>query len=247
MKHYYTTVENESSRDSLSLEAKEIIEWSPEGNSSKSSKSSESSESRSLVEVELLFDEGRYSAIPEREFLFLAWQASRGRDWNNDGTSETWQFCRHLCAHPKFKSLTASALVLKLRRFGLEEEHLESILAEIPRVRFAKGAGPLDWAVAMAASYPVQDPEDLGLKRYDRFLTIAGWLQVLCGEDPIYLPVEKLGQILGVSPRSVSTWRTMAKQQGLLTETSGYIRGRKATRFRFAIERFGIFREREKL
>jgi len=93
--------------------------------------------------------------------------------------------CRYLCAHPSFDSLAPPALVKKLRRLiGLEEDYLETILAEIARVRFAKGRGPLDWAIAIAAQYPLTDPEELGLERYNRFLSIAGWLQVQAVRSP---------------------------------------------------------------
>ena len=97
----------------------------------------EAQESRRQRQYEELFNKGEYSAIPEQEFLFLAWAYSGDRDWQQDGTSPTWEFCRYLCAHPKFKSLKPSTLVRKLRDFGLVEEHLEAIIAEIPRVRFA--------------------------------------------------------------------------------------------------------------
>jgi len=91
------------------------------------------------------------------------------------------------------------------------------------------------------------DPEDLGLHRYNRFLSIAGWLQAQDEAKPIYLPVEKLAKLLGVSARQVSTWRTLAQRQGLLKETCPYEYRKKAKEFRFAVERFGILREKGNL
>jgi len=191
-----------------------------------------------------LFAKGEYAAIPEQEFVHLAWEASEGKNWEEDGVSETWEFCRYLRAHPKFESLAPAATVRKLRRLiDLDESDLETILAEIARVRFARGGGPLDWAIGMAAQYPLTDPEELGLDRYNRFISIAGWLQVQQGTRPVYLPVEKLAAILNVSPRAVSTWRAIAKRQGLLTEVSAYERNHKATEFIFAVDRFGVLRE----
>ena len=99
----------------------------------------------------------------------------------------------------------------------------------------------------MAAQYPLTDPEDLRLERYNRFLSIAGWLQVQHDSESIHLPVEKLAKILNVTPQSVSTWRILAKRQGLLTETAAYQRNKKATEFRFAVEKFGVLRERGNL
>ena len=99
----------------------------------------------------------------------------------------------------------------------------------------------------MAAQYPLTDPEELGLERYNMFLSIAGWLQVQRGSESVYLPVEKLAKILNVTARSVSNWRTIAKRQELLTETAAYQRNKKATEFRFAVEKFGVLRERGNL
>jgi hypothetical protein len=195
-----------------------------------------------------LFKRGDYSAIPERDFLLLAWQESEGKNWQDDGVSETWEFCRYLRAHPEFESLAPPALVRKLRSLiDLEEGYLETISAEIIRVRIAKGGGPLDYAIGMADQYPITDPEDLRLERYNRFLSIAGWLQVEQGSKPVYLPVEKLAKLMNVTPRAVSTWRAIAQRQGLLKEVPAYERHKKATEFRFAVERFGVFRERGNL
>ena len=220
----------------------QVMQESPSGDLS-----GPKTDSKDKVYAEL-FNKGEYAAIPEAEFVFLSWQASEGRNWQEDRTSETWEFCRYLCADSRFNSLAPAALVRKLRRLiDLEDEYLETITVEFGRVKMAKGQGPLDWAISCAAQYPLTDPEDLGLERYNRFLSIAGWLQVQRGNAPVYLPVEKIAKLLGVSARQVSTGRTLAQRQGLLTETCPYQLRKRATEFRFAVERFGVLRERANL
>jgi len=82
--------------------------------------------------------------------------------------------------------------VRKLRRLtDFDDGLLGMILIEIERVKYAKGAGPPEWAAAVSCQYPLSDPEDLRIEKYNKFLSIAGWLQV-DRDKPIVLPVEKL-------------------------------------------------------
>jgi len=236
--------EFQDSQDFKESQVRQDLHELPHGNCADSKPKTDSKQ----ADYSDLFAKGEYSAIPETEFLALAWEVSEGKSWEEDGVSETWEFCRYLRAYPKYESLAAAAVVRKLRRLiDLDESYLETILAEFERVLIPRGDSPLDWAIGMAAQYPLSDPEELGLDRYNRFLSIAGWLQVLRGAEPVYLPVEKLAQILNVSPRSVSTWRAIAQRQGLLTVVSAYERRKKATEFRFAVDRFGVLRERGNL
>src|SRR5262249_40616054 len=105
----------------------------------------ESDLSTGVGETEQLFRAGRYNEITAAEFLQLAWEASAGKSWQEDGCSETWGFCRYLLAHSEFRNLRGAALSRKLRRLSdLDEELVDMILSEIERVKFAHGAGPLE-------------------------------------------------------------------------------------------------------
>jgi hypothetical protein len=132
---------------------------------------------------------------------------------------------------------------------NLDEETLDMILSDIERVKVAKGGGPLEWALLMSSEpeYLLSDPDDLQLEGYNRFLSIAGWLQVHRVDKPIVLPVEKLASALGVTAQHISNWRRRAQRQGLLSEVKRYVAHKQATQFRFAIERFAILRERGNL
>jgi hypothetical protein len=48
----------------------------------------------------------------------------------------------------------------------LDEETLDMILSDIERVKFAKGGGPLEWALLMSSEpeYLLSDPDDLQLE-----------------------------------------------------------------------------------
>jgi hypothetical protein len=196
------------------------------------------------TEAELLFSAGRYGEIGAGEFIQLAWSAAEGNFWQETGCSETWEFCRYLLAHSEFKSLRGAALVRKLRRLtDLDEDLLDIILSEIELVKYAKGTGPFEWAVALSLQYPLSDPEDLGIERYNKFLSIAGWLQRQRPDKSIVLPVAKIASELGVTAQTVSLWRRRAQKQSLLKEVERYnVERKKATRFRFAMERFSILR-----
>jgi hypothetical protein len=209
-----------------------------------------STEGGGETEAERLFLAGKYDEISGGEFLQLAWEASAGKSWQEDGCSETWEFCRYLLAHSEFQKLRGSALARKLRCLkDLDEELIDVILSEIERVKYAKGGGPLEWALLMSSQpeYQLSDPEDLRIPRYNQFLSIAGWLQVSQHDKPIVLPVAKLASELGVTPQIVSNWRQRAQRQGLLSEVKRYVAHKQATRFRFAVERFSILRERGNL
>jgi hypothetical protein len=193
------------------------------------------------------FSARQYRDLPAGEFLRLAWEASQANSWEETGCSPTWELCRHLHAHPRFQSLRGASLARVLRLADIDEESIDVILSEIERVKFAHGGGPVDWAVLMASQHPLSDPEGLELERYNKFLSVAGWLQVSQGKRPIILPVDLLSSALEVSPRMISHWRQRAMRQGILREVRRHIAHVRATEFVFDIDRFSILRERGNL
>src|SRR5262249_16788452 len=91
------------------------------------------------------------------------------------------------------------------------------------KVRYLAGHTPLENAVALAKSHSFRlkaESEGSRSEGYERFVRIAGWLQVGMGSRPIMLPVEDLAQVLGVEKMTVSRYRKWAKEDGYLTETS---------------------------
>ena len=94
-------------------------------------------------------------------------------------------------------------------------------------VRYRIGQSPLSNAEMMAEDHPLEPRRASKrpgfLKRYARFVSIAGWLQVSMGNRPILLPVEKLGGLLGVRPMTITRYRQTALQDGYLKVVSEHV------------------------
>jgi len=127
-----------------------------------------------------------------------------------------------------------------------EEAYLE-FLYNWKKMRWAFGPGPFELAVKRAAANPLS--VEIGhngppMPLYERFVSIAGWLQVLMEDAPIMLPCLKMGDLLDVSPMTITRMRKRAISEGLLSKTAehSYSQGR-ATEFRFEIGQFPILAE----
>jgi hypothetical protein len=79
---------------------------------------------------------------------------------------------------------------------------------------------------------------------FTRFISLAGELQLSMKDRPIMLPTRRVAMLLGCSPRTVSSLRTLAIKDRLLVVTQPHsFRSsgkRMATEFHFAIERFNF-------
>jgi hypothetical protein len=119
------------------------------------------------------------------------------------------------------------------------------------QVRFLPGRMPLESALEYADRLPLElnaETREGRPEGYQRFISIAGWLQVGMGDRNILLPVEDLAEALGVQPMTVSRYRKWAEEDGFLKQVKGHVykgkgRGGKATEFRFKVGRFPILRE----
>jgi len=114
------------------------------------------------------------------------------------------------------------------------------------RVRFRGDEGPLEQALAKAKAYPLSTARERGRKmpKYDRFVSVAGWLQVTVGDRNILLPVRQVASLLKTVPCRVSIWRELAKKDGYLAEAKAHVfHGKlgvgRATEFRFDTQRWG--------
>lgn len=182
-----------------------------------------------------LFVEGKYGDIPVPVFVELAAQESSSTPENYPAwRSTTWEFTRCLKSHPKLSHLTADEVVglIDFDAIGFDEDDAMQFLVEWNRVKFIPGVKPLDWAATMAKTKPLASKRKFG--RYNEFISIAAWLQVLVGrENTIFLPTEKIGELLGCSARQVSTLRQLALQDKLLEMVEQHQPRRRATRFKF--------------
>lgn len=67
---------------------------------------------------------------------------------------------------------------------------------------------------------------------------------MLLGKNPILLPCHKLAEAMNVSAMTISNLRKIAERDGLL-EVVEHHNAKRAMRYRFAVERFPILRDRQ--
>ena len=138
--------------------------------------------------------------------------------------------------------------------FFPEDENGEMISGDVARIDFMNSwvnirhipfKDVVQRASRLAAMNPLRPPRERG-GLYARFVSLAGWLQVLRPECSIFLPTRMIGELLSCDQRTVSHLRKLAVRDGLLTivrEFTFRSRGKsEATEFRFAAEQFGELR-----
>jgi hypothetical protein len=105
---------------------------------------------------------------------------------------------------------------------------------------------PLQNALRLAGQVPLKAAHRRG-NLYDRFISLAGWLQRLMRGKGIYLPTRTIAELLNCDQRTVSRLRKLAMRDGLLTivkEHTFRSAGKsEATVFQFALERFEALRD----
>ena len=118
--------------------------------------------------------------------------------------------------------------------------------------RFLPGHEPLVQASESAKRLRLVLPEDVAAKRpiaggrdesdYEFFVSLAGHLQVVVGDQAIKLPCQKLSELVGVSKMTISRYRRWALEDGFLrlTRPHRFRAGGQgdATEFRFDVSRW---------
>lgn len=176
--------------------------------------------------------------------------------------SALFYFARFVKAHPAVSELSDHAAMLTVEKLLQEWDEFPSS-ADPWKVRFPEAAdgdaARLDFMVSwnavrhvpfrdvlanalhLADKRPLAPAYERG-RLYKRFMSLAGWLQVLLAGNSILLPTRKLAELLGCDQRTVSRLRKLAVEDGFLTPIREhcYRPGGKseATEFRFATERF---------
>lgn len=110
-------------------------------------------------------------------------------------------------------------------------------------IRYIPGESAIDTAVRLAAQHPLctHESADGSLPKYRRLVSIAGWLQYAQRGQNIMLPTRLLSRLLGVSPRSISTYIGLAIDEELLERVKSYPPSAKmADEYRFRVDRFKI-------
>lgn len=185
-----------------------------------------------------------------------------------------WHFVRLLKCHPELRDLKTlealakarAAIVRASRRLpayrtspgaafnevigGFLGESTDEFDAHFIRnwkaVRYLPGESPLETASHLASRHPLSTHQAKGnvLPQYRKLVSLAGWLQYVVGDRNIFLPVHKLGPLIGCSARSVSSYIRMAEEEGILERVQSHsLKSRKAHEFRFRTEYWQILEE----
>jgi len=138
--------------------------------------------------------------------------------------------------------------------FGVCREEAKTEFLDLwPKFRWPAWQTPLDAAVLLARRTLLLPSEEICQRRmiernnptdgYCFFLSVCGHLQVMLGDQPIFLPQEALAKLLRVQGRTVSRWRQWAVVDGFLHQTAKPGR-RKAAEYRFDISRWPVLRDK---
>jgi hypothetical protein len=227
-------------------------------------------EARKLYKTQL--QQGVESTLPVSDYLACASEDQRAFS----RAQTRWQsplflFVRLAKAHPALRKLATAKAFAAINRVvetwrcrtgergwqyfdvGREDAQVE-FLDAWDKVRYLPGRSPLQNALLLAKEKPLSLCKEVAARRspeYPRFISLAGWLQVCVGDQPILLPVEDVGELLGITSMTVSRYRRMAVEDGLLKEIRPYEfcgkkKGGRATEFRFDVSLVPILEERAK-
>jgi hypothetical protein len=189
------------------------------------------------------------------DYLCEAWELNR-RAYTEPGPgrlfrSPMFTFVRRAKAHPDLEGLTgleAATLVERCldswgkmsddpwRTWFPESDDAKSEFVDTwGRIKWARAA--LQTAQLSAVKLPL-NPRECYSPGYGSFVSLAGHLQRNV-QGSILLPCRKIAAVLNCEPMTISRYRRLAIQDGLLQLVARGIRSqRKADEFRFAVEMF---------
>ena len=85
---------------------------------------------------------------------------------------------------------------------------------------------------------PESDPWS-DLPGYRTFVSLAGWLQIIMQDQPIFLPRRKIGELLGRSHTQIMRYCGHAVEQGYMELVGEHsLVGRRAAEYRFDVSQF---------
>jgi hypothetical protein len=202
------------------------------------------------------------SSLPWEAYLSPA--ISAYRDHRAQNRDKEWQgifyFIQLVKAHPSVATVQGKTAFRRVDRairqsrpsswehwLGVTRDDAEAAFIDAwDKIRYFPGRTPLGNAHEQSARSPLRLNKETKERRsdgYERFISLAGWLQVGMGDRPIMLPCREVGDLLSVQPMTISRYRKWAKEDGFLREVKGAKFGGRhgegeATEFRFDTSRF---------
>ena len=130
--------------------------------------------------------------------------------------------------------------VWDLLGFGELDDPSMEFIETWDSIKFPAHLSPLVLAFNLAIENPLSpvDGEKWTSAEFGRFISLAGWLQVVVGDEDIFLPVEQVGKYLKLSAMCISRHRSYAQKKGFLTLTEEHIPHSKASRFRSSFRKW---------
>lgn len=183
-----------------------------------------------------LFWSGQYAELSLNAFVRLAAEADVAA-FREKSQPPGWEFARYCKAHPAFEWFTGNEVFERIDwdYTDFDEEVQENFVRFFDEVKFGADEGPLEWALRRADRFPLRKTKR---RLYDRFVSLAGWLQRGLGDEDIFLPQENLAKILGLAGSTISSMTHSAMKDGYLKLIEPAIPHRKAELYRFDIEKF---------
>lgn len=201
-------------------------------------------------------DESIPKQLALREFFYWAWAKHLKRERRGPGEtyrSPMFDFIRDMQAHPDMKGLSASEALQRLKSIKIErtgkslswvkmfpdsEDPETEFLSTWDQILIPAGEDFLEYACSLAQQKPVSLRNPIS-EKYARFCSIALHLPVLRRAKHITLPRVRLGEILGVSGRTVCDLVRVGIQNGFVVpQEKAHPLTHAAAKYRFACERF---------
>ena len=194
--------------------------------------------------------------LPIRGFILEALKTNAEANTLSEAAwhSPAWTLTRLCKGHPDLENLDAVSawrcVRSELRKaerkcidvwysLGADEDETEiEFQYAWDKIRIHPAKDIVTDAIDRAKSVALKPPVDRG-QTYARFVSIAAHLQKIRGSEPILVPVEFFGSVLGCSKMTVSRMIYFAIADCLLqiVESHDYSR-HKARRYKFALERY---------
>lgn len=169
--------------------------------------------------------------LPFPAFLDAAVELVGTHEWYQDDDA-LFHFMRALKAHPTLLGVDVdkayAAFISASKRLSngtmvgnhdlADEDGQVAFYRLWERVRFPMGTDPVQAACGLAGDGLIRTQKKRP-GRFERFLTVGALLQIQVRQQPIYLPVRKVGEFMPCEPNTVVAWIGWAIQDGVLVKT----------------------------
>lgn len=188
-----------------------------------------------IDENQIAWNNREYEKLSLETFVGFAAAAAHKEAEEHPNRSAIWEFARFCKKHPVLADLSGESAfdLIPWEDTTFSDFETEQFITCYDTVLFAAGEGPVDLALREADDHPLRQTNR---KIYDRFVSMAGWLQHSVGDKAILLPQKLLAEKLKVPPSLISNMTNQAIKNGYLTCVKKAIPKRQAALYRFDLK-----------